>query len=158
MRKLYKKKDAVHIYAIFNPFTKKPFYVGASCNPKGRLGNHISDAKNGNYQGDNAKIRAELILKILQRGRSPYIEILESVPESKASKKEREHYLRFLELGFKLIQNGQRFSYHTRITLRKSHNKMIRDINAEKKRNKLIAAKRKATMIANKHLYDYISR
>lgn len=100
-----------NIYALYDPRTNSPFYVGATqATLESRLSNHLSFYPNS--KGDTiSKKRRRLIDEILLAGMRPIIKLLKKVPFTKTSKSEEDYYNLFTEQGFILLQHKSFFKY-----------------------------------------------
>lgn len=99
----------VFIYCLINPINKKPFYVGASTNPKKRLNGHMQIATKMPFaKGNIYSERRKLMIKILSKGKKPILKIIEETTFEKAD--ERERYVHGeMAKKYKLIQYADGF-------------------------------------------------
>ena len=86
------------IYALKDPDTGLPRYVGFTVNPSKRLQAHIAQAKR-----DGITHRARWILKLLRHGKSPVIEVLESGYGFAWREAERTWLEKFRNAGLSLV-------------------------------------------------------
>lgn len=75
----------ISIYALCDPLTNKPRYVGQALHPRFRLHNHVSQARSNRSQSAKNLWLAE----VLESGLKPVLSILEEVPEPDAAVREQ---------------------------------------------------------------------
>lgn len=78
--------EDVAIYALVDPRTGAPRYIGATQNPEDRLASHIYEARNG----PPSNRKEEWICGLTQSGGEPEMRVLERVPEEHRRSRERE--------------------------------------------------------------------
>lgn len=101
----------VKIYALVNPVTGDPFYVGATCGSlKSRLRKHVLDSYYCSGQ-DLVWRRNELIRKILSSKLIPEIIYLFSCKRSLVPEIEKCTHLLFSIAGFEMLQCDNMFHY-----------------------------------------------
>jgi len=86
--------DTTFIYALVDPETGEPRYIGKSNNPRHRFYAH-------NYRGD-APHKDNWLKKLKSSGLLPLLEILDEVPASEWEEYEQEYIRAFRVLGFDL--------------------------------------------------------
>lgn len=117
----------IKIYALINPISRKPFYVGATVhNLNKRLSGHLSEVKNKKLTLDyklpkqvmigNIRFhRQSTILYILSKGRSVGIRLLREVPLKDAGFFERYYYQLFTDQGIIIFQSPGHTTYTQKI-------------------------------------------
>ena len=96
-----------YIYALIDPITREPRYVGKSDRPKIRLLQHEKDGSNSH--------KANWIKCLKRRGLRPELSILCAVNKTKWEEVEKHYILKFRMLGYKLtnICDGGQGVTHT---------------------------------------------
>lgn len=103
-----------HIYALIDPRTFKPFYVGLSVDPKQRLRNHIRSIYHNRKQTASGKY----IKKLADDGLIPQMMIIETISIQTprpdffiAFRRERYWINRFKELGHSLTNDRSELDF-----------------------------------------------
>lgn len=98
------------IYALYNPITNLPFYVGATRGPLSyRLSGHVSSNPNRKKSNCISVIRRKYITGIIQNGSYPKIKLLETCPERIVNDRERHYYNLYKRKGINLLQHPSFF-------------------------------------------------
>lgn len=98
------------VYGLFDPLTNECRYVGVTSQPKGRLSQHITDAKNGSA-GNLPK--CDWICDLLDIGLKPEMRTLEKTNAAESKVREEEWIYKMLSVGQRLF-NSQGFSKEER--------------------------------------------
>ena len=106
----------VFIYALIDPRTNLPFYVGATKQPlSSRLNNHVSDSRCMGG-GKVYMSRSNFITEILASKSSPQIKLLRETTSEFADHYECFYYRKFIKKGLTLLQSGDKFNYSKVVT------------------------------------------
>lgn len=92
------------IYALINPITDCPFYVGSTTRTlQERLKEHISISVREDLRG-KMKLKQNVINSLLEKGVQPIIKRILLVNDDKAGQAEKQVYEHYVGLGFILLQ------------------------------------------------------
>jgi DNA-binding CsgD family transcriptional regulator len=94
------------IYALLNPVTNSPFYIGSTSRPiTKRLNEHIWENISQSYRGVQ-EAKKQMILRIIKSGRLPIIKKVAVCSDDNAHKVERAMYEKFKKEGCLLLQKN----------------------------------------------------
>lgn len=96
-------RPLVWIYALLDPETGEPRYVGKAINPHVRFSQHLSERSRKTH-------KQRWIAKLKASGREPSLELLEQVPEAEWQAAERHYIAEYRRLGARLV-NGDDGGY-----------------------------------------------
>jgi len=94
------KIEVTYIYALIDPRTNAPFYIGKTIDPKTRLYHHIVGV---NSDSSKFKLKEELIQGIINEGLKPLLVILEEVSSADAPAKEGEWIATYRAQGHDIV-------------------------------------------------------
>jgi len=89
-----------YAYALVDPRTNEPRYVGVTVNPAQRLASHIAGCIDGNTAKD------EWLAGLLNENMEPQIKVLEQIPEGKAPQTEARWIQRLSQEGHELTNTA----------------------------------------------------
>lgn len=112
MRKLLSlgyKPNMTTIYALINPETETPFYVGSTKQVLARrLLGHLQDVKKRTHKGILGE-KQDFIISLLRKGLKPKISRLFLVDDSVAAQAEESAFKMFKEVGYRMYQLEGKF-------------------------------------------------